>query len=143
MPEYDDEDAGPQRPAEELRRVARYQRWVVGTALAQLGLWAGFVLLSSREFAYGLDFPGLVTIAIGCAGGIFAFLIYCTVRDPFMGLVMGAASAVPVMGLLALTVVNGVATRELTRNGVAVGWFGANPDAIAEWHELADEDADW
>src|SRR5262245_6904880 len=134
MPEFDDPDA-PRRPAEELRRVARYQRWIVGAVFCQLALWLGYYI---RMHGYLTDFgnqtnlPVAITFIIGIAGGVYAFLIYWTIRNPLWAGVMGLACFLPFLGLLALTVVNGTATRFLTANGVRVGWFCADPDAIEE-----------
>jgi hypothetical protein len=144
MSEFDDE--APRRPADDLRRLARYQRWIVGTFLAQLALWLGYLLLSlvrGEALRDGMGFPLFLTVALGCAGGVFAFLIYCTVRNPVVGFVMGAACIPPFLGVLALVVVNGVATRALQSDGVRVGMFGADADAIEDVPGLYDEDAGW
>jgi hypothetical protein len=145
MPEYDDDEA-PRRPADDLRRVVRYQRWVMGVVLAQIALWLGYLLLSivrGDSIGDGLGFPVTVTVILGCVGGIFAFLIYCTVRNPFTAIIMGAACIPPFLGVLALTVVNGVATRALESDGILVGIFGADADAIEDVPGLYDEDAGW
>ena len=46
-------------------------------------------------------------------------------------------------GRAALVVVNGVATRALQSDGVPVGMFGADADAIEDVPGLYDEDAGW
>ncbi len=142
MPGHDEEIA--RRPADELQRVARNQRWIVAVVLAQLALWAGclFLGLTRRGGSLDLEFPLFLTVALGCVGGIYAFLIYWTVRDPFWAVVMGLASIPPVVGLLTLTVVNGTATRTLNASGVAVGLFGAEPADIDTAFAWLDEDGD-
>jgi hypothetical protein len=49
------------------------------------------------------------------------------------------------MGLIILTLVNGYATTELKKHGVAVGVFGASLDAVEDRPSLydADEDSGW
>ncbi len=145
MPDFDDEEDSPRRPADELRRIARYHRWIVLLVLAQLTLWACCLLLSLRErtpFGGSSEFPIVVTVVLGCAGGIYSFLIYWTVRDPLWAVVMGLACIPPGMGLLVLAVVNGTATRELTDNGVKVGLLGADAEAIPDWPTYDAGDAD-
>src|SRR5689334_3924872 len=111
-PDHDfdfDRDEAPRRPADDLRRLARYQRWIVGVVLAQVALWIGFLMLSlvrGHGIGDGMGFPLTLTAALGLAGGAFAFLIYSTVRNPVIGLVMGAACVPPFLGVLALVVVN-------------------------------------
>jgi hypothetical protein len=134
------------RPADDLRRLARYQRWVMGAVLAQVGLWLGCLVLLAlrgRGLNEGLQFPIAVTVILGCVGGIFSFLIYCTIRNPVIAIVMGAACIPPLLGILALVVVNGAATRELEAEGVSVGFLGADADAIEDVPGLYDEDEGW
>jgi hypothetical protein len=144
MSEYD--DFGPKRPADDLRRIARYQRWVMGVMLAEIALWVGCLVLSlvrGEGPFYVSGFPIVVTVVLGCVGGIFSFMIYCTVRNPVIALVMGAACVPPLLGFFALTVVNSLATRELQADGVVVGVFGADVDAIEDVPGLYDEDQGW
>lgn len=140
-----DHDEAERRPSEELRRIARYQRWLMACVLTQLALWVGCAALSvsGRTFGLGDDFALALTVILGSAGGIYAFLIYWTVRDPLWAAVMGLASMPPFLGVLTLVAVNVTATRALTANGVAVGLFGADADAIAGEFAWLGEDADW
>lgn len=143
MSDFEDHDTASRRPVEELRRIARYQRWIVATVLAQVGLWGGYLLLRLVSHDAGersLDFPIFITFALGCVGGIYSFLICWTVRNPFSALLMGCASVPPALGILVLTVVNGTATRALTSNGVEVGFFGADAENIGESQGYYDED---
>ncbi|HSQ54434.1 MAG TPA: hypothetical protein VLM40_01715 [Gemmata sp.] len=146
MLEFDDEHHPRRHSAETLRRVARYQRWIVGVVLAQVALWVGFLflLLLSHHGSHGaFRFPLVVTVTLGFVGGIFTFLIYCSIRNPIIALIMGAACVPPLLGILTLTVVNGVASRELRADGVPVGMFGADADAIEDVPGLYDEDEGW
>ena len=141
-----DKLTAPRRPADDLRRLARYQRWIVGLTLAQVTLWLAcllIVILRGVQSDVAFRFPLAVTVTLGCVGGVFAFLIYCTIRNPVVAIVMGAACIPPLLGVLALVVVNGAAARELKADGVPVGMFGADADAIEDVPGLYDEQDGW
>lgn len=139
---------GVERSADSLRRIVRYQRWLIAVVLAQLVLWGGYValgLLRGDEFAGVLRFPVVLTFILGGVGGIFVFLLSMELRGPFAAVVFGLATFVPCMGLLILLLVNGYATNELTKNDVKVGLFGAS---LADVEDRAspydtDDDAGW
>ena len=146
------DDESNERPADELRRVARYQRWLIASVVTQVGLWLGtIVLMFADDGVVGSRYESLLlrlTVILGCVGGVCAFLIYWTVRDPFWAVAMGLASVPPFLGVFALAVVNGTATRELAASGVAVGLFGADADAIPDGSGFGvfdpyEEDAGW
>jgi hypothetical protein len=142
----DDDEAIPRRPADELRRIARYQRWIVAVVLAQLGLWVGCILLPLSRgsgFTNGSGFALTLTVILGCVGGVYSFLIYWSDRNPIWAVVMGLASIPPFLGFLTLAAVNSVATRMLKTNGVPVGMFGADIAAIEDEPGFYDEDAGW
>jgi hypothetical protein len=147
MTAFDDEfGRAESRPAEELRRIARYQRWLIAVVLAQLALWGGFIALSvlGRGREPDMHFPVILTLLLGCVGGIYVFMLSWELRGAFAAVVFGFATVVPCMGLLILTMVNGYATTELKKHGVPVGVFGANLAAIDERASLYDdEDAGW
>jgi hypothetical protein len=144
MPESDEDDA-PRLPADVLKRVALYQRWVIACVLSQLTMWLGIFVLSILNGEW-VDFevPVFLSLVLDFAGAAFAFLIYWAVRSPVWAVnaglgVLALATAlvvldllalVLVVGLLLLTVANGVATRALDRNGVRVGFFGADLNEI-------------
>lgn len=79
-----------------------------------------------------MQFPVVLTVILGVVGGIFVFLLSWELRGPFAAVVFGLATAVPCMGLIILTLVNGYATTELRKHGVPVGMFGASLAAIDE-----------
>ena len=143
MSEFDD---SPRFAAGELRRIARYQRWVIAVVLAQVALWVGYVLLSwarGDDPVAGLGFPVRLTIALGALGGIFTFLLYWTLRGPFAAVVMGLGALPPCMGLFVLVLTSATATAALKTNGVPVGLFGVDPHAIDNRRLYDDEDAGW
>jgi hypothetical protein len=148
MAAWDEFDrSGAERSADELKRIIRYQRWLIAVVLAQLVLWLGFIALMvlGRGRGPDLSFPAALTFILGCVGGIFVFLLSWELRGAFAAIVFGLATVVPCMGLIILTLVNGYATAELKKHGVKVGVFGASTADVHERPSLydADEDAGW
>jgi len=115
---------------EKLRRVARYQRWVLYALLGQILVYVLMLLL------YGAGFYG--------TGGAISYLflplaIFSMVAIFLLGkeLIHVALAAIctvlmilPCISLLVLLVINGRATRLLQQHGVKVGLMGANPNTI-------------
>lgn len=148
MTGWDDADRrDTERSADELRRIVRYQRWLIAVVLAQLTLWLGVIVLtalSDGRFLGGTEFPLVLTLILGAVGGIFVFLLSLELRGAFAAVVFGLATVVPCMGLIILTLVNGYATTELKKHGVKVGIFGASLAAIDERPPpYDDDDAGW
>ena len=140
---------GAERSADELKRIVRYQRWLIAVVLAQLALWLGFIVLTvlgnGRGRGPDMSFPVALTVILGCVGGIFVFLMSWELRGAFGAIAFGLATLIPCVGLLIITLVNGYATTELRKHGIKVGVFGASladvdarPDPYAD-----DEDAGW
>jgi hypothetical protein len=148
MAAWDESDRpGATRSADELRRIVRYQRWLIAVVLGQLALWLGYIalLVLGRGRGPDMGFPVALTFILGCAGGIFVFLLSWELRGAFAAIVFGLATVVPCMGLIVLTLVNGYATAELKKHGVRVGVFGASLADVRDRPDLydADEDAGW
>ncbi|MDY3554664.1 hypothetical protein R5W24_003790 [Gemmata sp. JC717] len=145
MSAFDDEFGPPERPVAALKRVARYQRWLIAVVLGQLILWAGFVALAfvSRR-GPAVQFPMVLTFILGAVGAVFVFLLSWELKGPFAAFMFAAATVLPCMGLIILTLVNSYASAELRRNGVRVGVFGASENSITDRPSLYDdEDAGW
>jgi hypothetical protein len=147
--DWDDASRPPgERSAAQLKRISRYQRWLVGVVLAQLGLWVAVIALSAvanpRMFDDGLRFPMLLTFILGGLGAVFVFLLAWELRGPLAAVLFALATVVPCLGLLILAMVSGYATTELRKHGVKVGFFGASTDAIDERPDpYGDDDAGW
>jgi len=144
MPDFDEDS--PRLPMSELKLIARYQRWVIACVLAQITMWLCLLVMSFLERGWiETDIPLFLTVLLDIAGAVYAFLIYWTMRNPFLAVVMGLASIPPLLGLLALTAVNSTATRTLTANGVHVGFFGVDLNKMEEEGGIYydDEDAGW
>lgn len=139
---------GAERSADGLKRIVRYQRWLIAVVLAQLALWLGFIALTvlggGRWSESAMSFPVVLTFILGGVGGIFVFLLSWELRGAFGAVVFGLATVVPCMGLIVLTLVNGYASAELKKHGVKVGVFGASLADIDERPDpYDDEDAGW
>jgi hypothetical protein len=117
------------RSADDLRRIARYHRWVIALFLAQAALWLGFLALAAIHGGVIFDalrVPVFLTFVLGGVGGIFVFLLYWTLRGPLSAMVMGLAAIPPCIGLLTLLAANAIAAAALRTHGVEVGLLGAN-----------------
>ncbi len=137
---------GHERPVEELRRIARYQRWLVAVVLGQLVLWMGYLVLSilGSRLEDDLRFPLVLTFILGGVGAVFVFLTSWELRGAFVAVVFAMATVVPCMGLLVIVLASGYATAELRKNGVRVGLFGASADEIRDRPSYYDDDeTDW
>jgi len=146
MAAFDDEFGTPERSVEALKRIARYQRWLIAVVLAQLALWGGFVglMVLSEGRTGGMQFPVVLTFILGAVGAVYVFLLSWELKGPFAALVFAPATVLPCMGLLVLTLVNGYASTELKRHGVKVGVFGASERDVTDRPSLYDdEDAGW
>jgi len=144
MPDFDEES--PRFPMSELKLIARYQRWVIACVLAQITMWLCLLVMSFLQGGWvDTDIPLFLTVILDIAGAVYAFLIYWTMRNPVLAVIMGLACIPPLLGLLALTAVNSTATRTLTANGVHVWFFGADLNTMEEEGGIYydDEDAGW
>lgn len=146
MAAWDESGWPAERSADGLKRIARYQRWLIAVVLAQLALWLGFIALTvlNSGRAPVIYLPGVLTLVLGGVGGIFVFLLAWELRGAFAAVVFGLATFVPCIGLIVLTLVNGYASAELRKHGVKVGVFGASLADIDLRESLYDdEDAGW
>lgn len=138
-------EANTKRSLDSLRRIARYQRWIIAVVLAQLAL-VGYVALAElgRGRAADTDFPIALALISGGVGAAFVFMLSWELRGAFAAIAFGLATLVPVMGVLILTLVNGYASAELKKHGLKVGIFGANFAEVQDRPVLYDiDDAGW
>jgi hypothetical protein len=145
--EFDHPLGRPKYDPERLRRLARYQRWLIAVVLAQLVLWFGFVvvLIFGRNLGAGaIKMPIVLTFVLNVVGAVYVFLASWDLRGAFAAACSGLATLFPFIGLLVITMVNSEATRELKKNGVKVGIFGASAaDIVGRPSPYDDEDAGW
>jgi len=141
MPHTDD----PRRPADELRRIARYHRWVIAIFLAEAALWFGFLALAAIRgdvVFEALRVPVFLTFVLGGVGGIFVFLLYWTLRGPLTAIVMGLGALPPCIGLLAFLAANATAAAALRTHRIEVGLLGASDEDIRDDRAPYDLDED-
>jgi hypothetical protein len=114
---------------EKLRRVARYQQWVIYTLLVNIVLY--IVALSTRQAGLLANLAVLV-VALGIVvfGVISISLLASELFNTGIGVLCGVLVIVPCISLITLLVVNGKATSFLQKHGIKVGFMGANPDQI-------------
>ncbi|QEG37763.1 DUF805 domain-containing protein [Bythopirellula goksoeyrii] len=116
---------------DEMRRVAKYQRWVLFAVLANVTLYILFIIASVNDEAPALKFADRILSII-----VFFFSIYAIfklARELFstgIAVLCAILILVPLVGLITLLVINQKATTYLQRRGVHVGLMGANPNNI-------------
>jgi hypothetical protein len=141
-----DESDRAERSADELKRIARYQRWVIAMLLMQLAVWGGYVALLILRDGRRLsgEVPMTLTVISGVVGAVFVFLLTWELKGAFGAIAFGFTAPVPGFGLAIMGMVHGHATRELRRHGITVGLFGATVADIDRRPSLYDdEDAGW
>lgn len=122
---YDDADPARER----VRRVAKYQRYVIFALLAQ-------IVANVISFGtLGQDFPIRVVVGgLTLVAAVFAmFAIFLLARELMnsgAGVLCAVLMIVPCISLIVLLIVNQKATSYLQRNGVTVGFLGTNPNRI-------------
>lgn len=110
----------------DLKRVAQYQKGVLVCILVNLATYAGIFLAPPAlkpVFAWGFIIGALVAT-------VFVFALAIKVYHVAVGVILGLLTLIPLLGLFVLLVVNQKATRVLTRNGIKVGFLGANLSTI-------------
>jgi hypothetical protein len=145
---FDDHERDLKRDTERLRRLARYQRWLIAVVLGQLVVWLGFIVLMVLGREIGRDpmrLPMMLTVVLNGIGAIFLALTMVELGRPLGATIFGFAALFPCIGLLIITLVNSYATTELQKHGVKVGLFGANLADIENRPSPydIDEDAGW
>ena len=116
---------------EKLRRVAKYQQWVIYALLANIG--ANIAGMAAGQGQADLVIRmGILAVALAIA--VFAmvaiFLLANELYNAGIGVLCAILMIVPCISLITLLVVNGKATGYLQQNGVKVGFMGVNPSII-------------
>src|SRR5262245_25978572 len=92
--EFDRPLEHPERDLDRLRRLVRYQRWLIAVVLGQLVVWLGFVVLMALRRNMGGDpmkLPMLLTIVLNAIGAIFLARTMCELRRPLGATIFGFA----------------------------------------------------
>jgi len=121
----------PPNDREKLRRVARYQQWVLYALLANI---LNTVLLFANALAVKSEimatFWSLLALVIAVAAMVAIFLLAKEVYNVVVGVLCAILMVFPCISLLTLAIVNSKATAYLQQRGVKVGFMGVNPDTI-------------
>jgi hypothetical protein len=114
---------------ENLRAVAKYQRWVMYSLLANLAVNIAF-------FATGALDPiirALMLIPMLAIAGfsiVSVALLASRLMNTAVAVLCGILVLFPCISLITLLIVNQKATTYLQQHGVKVGFLGANPNTI-------------
>ena len=134
--------ASRQQPRAKLRRVARYQRWVIYALLLHVFtlcihlLFVGALLftqqytLNPERFLRGLI---LVESIVAFYTMVTISLLANEVLGGFAALFYVILIMIPIVSLIALAVLNHKTTRYLRGYGVHVGFFGVDPAVYEQW----------
>jgi hypothetical protein len=116
-----------------LRRVARYQRWVLLSLLLNIGVTIGMYVAAQGSTVVGLTVLALALI-------IQMFQVTCVVMltgelwNAWIAILCAILCAilmfVPCISLLTLLVINQKATGLLQEHGIRVGFMGADVNKI-------------
>lgn len=105
----------------DLRRVAVYQKGILFCILFYFFAVAGqFLLPESLQLLVVLS-----VVVIGLTGAVFVFMLATKIYGTGQGVLLGILTFIPCIGLIALVVVNGKATKILQHNDIKVGLLGA------------------
>ncbi|NOZ39169.1 MAG: hypothetical protein GXP24_02945 [Planctomycetes bacterium] len=126
------DDASPKEDVryDPMKRVAKYQRWVLFALLANV-----IVNILFFSGVIGEDHPLQLPVNLFSIV-VFFFSVYAIYRlaKEFLSIVAAIACAllmiIPFAGLITLLVINQKATKYLQKRGVHVGLLGANPNDI-------------
>ena len=118
---------------DQLRLVARYQRWVLLSLLAAILLTAIFAINFSGVLVIPVELFWIARVVHWClciCMSVSVVLLSRQIYNLAIAIICGVAMFIPVISLLVLLIVNGRATRHLQEHHVKVGLLGANPKCI-------------
>lgn len=115
---------------DKLRRVAKYQQWVIYALLVYILLYIGVISIQAAGFeALGALAP-LLVLPVAIFAMVAIFLLAKELYNVGVAILCAALMIVPCISLITLLIVNGRATAFLKAQGVNVGFMGANPSSI-------------
>jgi hypothetical protein len=120
----------PGQDREHLRRIARYQRWIMIVMVAFIALY--IVALAFRgqggtPVQLGLFTAWLLNVSFGF---VSIFLLAKEVFGTGLAVVCGILICFPCVQLITLLVINNKAVTILRQGGVKIGFFGVDPNSI-------------
>jgi len=130
-PQFASVVADPQEDRQKLRRVAKYQQWVLYALLANIAI---NVLIMANAIAGRSAILATIGTLVGLlgvvAGMVAIYLLAAEIYNVGIGVLCAVLTLLPCISLIALLIVNGKATTYLQQRGIKVGLMGANPDTI-------------
>ncbi len=121
--------APPGIDREKLRRVAKYQQWVIYALLAMIVLYIAFGI--ARESSIAVSGPiAIVYMGTWVFSMVAIFLLAKELHHVAIAVLLAVLMIVPCISLLTLLIVNGKATGYLQQHGIKVGFMGVNPNTI-------------
>ena len=122
--------ASMQEGRDKLRRVAKYQQWVIYALLVNIVInIVAMVARSQDNVAVSLG-VGVMALAIAAFAMVAIFLLAKELYHIAAAVVFAILMIVPCISLITLLVVNGKATAYLQQHGIKVGFMGTNPNQI-------------
>lgn len=110
---------------EKLRRVAKYQQWMILSLLAMIIMNVANVMVPSP-----LELRLVIAIAVIGSAVVSTWLL-CRELIGIVGTIISVILLfVPLASLITLLVINQKASDFLKKNGVKVGFFGTSPSKI-------------
>ncbi len=106
----------------ELRRIAVRQKVILACILVYVPALVLAYVLSMTPVLL----PGLAVLAAMVVGTVFVFLLAMELYGSVVGAMLGILTLLPLVGLIALLIVNSKATAILRAGGVRVGLLGAD-----------------
>lgn len=121
--------APPGIDREKLRRVAKYQQWVIYALLAMIVLYIAFGI--AREGSIAVRGPiAIMYLGTWVFSMVAIFLLAKELHHVAIAVLLALLMIVPCISLLTLLIVNGKATGYLQQHGIKVGFMGVNPNTI-------------
>jgi hypothetical protein len=121
--------AVPPADRQRLRDIATCQRNINMVILAYFG--AGVLTQVLGQFLVGRIIVGLFVLGVIVTGAVFAVRMAQALYGTGVAVIFGILLVIPIVGLLALLVLNNRATAHLQAAGLKVGLLGAEPGEIA------------
>jgi hypothetical protein len=114
---------------EKLRRVAKYQKWVIYALLVSIVM--NIIAMSARQAGIAVNLAVLAAALVVAGLSMAAiFLLANELHNAGIGVLCAILMLIPCVSLITLLVINSHATTFLKDGGVQVGLMGANPDLI-------------
>ena len=128
-------------PPSDLRDIAFYQRILILCIMALMILYVGAAAMQVMAPRDGRPNPMLlaqlaISVAVlvaAIASTVFVFLLATKAYNVGIGILLGILTLLPCIGIIVLLIINSQATSLLQRNGIRVGFLGAQKRTSTNW----------